>query len=128
MVSPGARGRASVEVTGVNWGHVTCHKCHVCHVSQVSRVTRYLGEGGQHGRHQCGHQTLGVAGAEQGECAARYMSRVTVVTALHVSGVTVVTTLQLSRVTLPGHKLGAGHHNGTGHCHHLQNNIDILSE
>ena len=95
MVSPGARGRASVEVTGVSWGHVTCHKCHVLHVSRVTivaRVTRYLGEGGQHGRHQCGHQTLGVAGAEQGERAARYMSRVTVVTALHVSGVTVVTT------------------------------------
>ena len=117
MVSPGARGRASVEVTGVSWGHVTCHKSHVLQVSRVTSVTRYLGEGGQHGRHQCGHQTLGVAGAEQGERAARYMSRVTV-----------VTTLQLSCVRLPGHKLGAGHHHGTRHCHHLQHNIDILSE
>ena len=46
MVSPGARGRASVEVTGVSWGHVTCHKvtcykvtCYKCHVLQVSHVT-----------------------------------------------------------------------------------------
>ena len=58
---------------------------HVSQESRVTRVTRYLGEGGQHGRHQRGHQTLGVAGAEQGERAARYMSRVTVLTALHVS-------------------------------------------
>ena len=56
----------------------TCHvsKGHVSQVSRVTRVTRYLGEGGQHGRHQCGHQTLGVAGAEQGERAARYMCQV----------------------------------------------------
>ena len=47
---------------------------HVSQESRVTSVTRYLGEGGQHGRHQCGHQTLGVAGAEQGERAARYMS------------------------------------------------------
>ena len=49
---------------------------HVSQESRVTSVTRYLGEGGQHGRHQRGHQTLWVAGAEQGERAARYMCQV----------------------------------------------------
>ena len=76
------------KVTSVAHATSVSHVTSVAHVtsvtrSRVARVTRYLGEGGEHGRHQRGHQTLGVAGAEQGERAACYMSRVTLQSTQH---------------------------------------------